>query len=73
MTWKGMHPLCTRTTAYQTGVTLTKDAMEVVEAHSHDFHTWKSGVGHQLLSTSTGYFIIFESLRVENKHVSHPR
>ncbi len=33
MTWKGAHPLVTLvTTTYQTGVTLTKDAMEVVEA-----------------------------------------
>ena len=33
MTWKGMHPLVALvTTAYQTGVTVTKDAMEVVEA-----------------------------------------
>ena len=32
MTWKGAHPLVTLvTTASQTGVTLTKDAMEVVE------------------------------------------
>lgn len=34
MTWKGAHPLVTLvTTAYQTRVTLTKDAMVVVEAH----------------------------------------
>lgn len=33
MTWKGMHPLVALvTTAYHTGVTLTKEAMEVVEA-----------------------------------------
>jgi len=33
MTWKGTHPLVALvTTAYQTGVTLTKEAMEVVEA-----------------------------------------
>jgi transposase len=32
MTWKGMHPVVTLvTTTYQTGVTLTKDAMEAVE------------------------------------------
>lgn len=34
MTWKGNHPVVTLvTTAYQTGVKLTKEAMEVVEAH----------------------------------------
>ena len=33
MTWKGTHPLVTLvTTTYQTGVTLTKKAMEAVEA-----------------------------------------
>jgi hypothetical protein len=33
MTWKGRHPLVALvTTTYQTGVTLTKEAMEVVEA-----------------------------------------
>ncbi len=32
MTWKGTHPVVTLvTTTYQTGVTLTKDAMEAVE------------------------------------------
>jgi hypothetical protein len=32
MSWKGMHPVVTLvTTTYQTGVTLTKDAMEAVE------------------------------------------
>ena len=32
MSWKGMHPVVTLvTTPYQTGVTLTKDAMEAVE------------------------------------------
>jgi transposase len=34
MTWKGKHPVVTLvTTAYQTGVKLTKEAMEEVEAH----------------------------------------
>ena len=38
MTWKGEHPLVTLvTTAYQTGVTLTKDAMEVVETQLKRF------------------------------------
>jgi len=33
MTWKGMHPIVALvTTTYQTGVTLTKEAMEAVEA-----------------------------------------
>jgi len=33
MTWKGLHPLVEMvTTSYQTGVTLTKDAMTAVEA-----------------------------------------
>src|SRR5262244_2931273 len=33
MTWKGTHPFVTLvTTTYQTGVTLTKEAMEAVEA-----------------------------------------
>ena len=33
MTWKGTHPIVTLvTTTYQTGVTLTKEAMEAVEA-----------------------------------------
>ena len=33
MTWKGTHPLVTLvTTTYQTGITLTKEAMEAVEA-----------------------------------------
>jgi hypothetical protein len=33
MTWKGMHPAMeVVTTAYQTGVTLTKAAMATVEA-----------------------------------------
>jgi hypothetical protein len=32
MTWKGTHPLVALvTTTYQTGVTLTKEAMEAVE------------------------------------------
>ena len=34
MTWKGMHPFVALvTTTYQTGVTLTKEAMEAVEAN----------------------------------------
>jgi transposase len=34
MTWKGTHPIVALvTTTYQTGVTLTKEAMEAVEAH----------------------------------------
>jgi transposase len=34
MTWKGAHPVVTLvTTTYQTGVKLTKEAMEVVETH----------------------------------------
>jgi hypothetical protein len=34
MTWNGKHPVVALvTTTYQTGVTLTKDAMETVEAH----------------------------------------
>nr|WP_307811401.1 transposase [Ktedonospora formicarum] len=34
MTWKGNHPVVTLvTTTYQTGVKLTKEAMEAVEAH----------------------------------------
>ena len=34
MTWKGNHPVVTLvTTTYQTGVKLTKEAMEVVETH----------------------------------------
>ena len=34
MTWNGKHPVVALVTAtYQTGVTLTKDAMETVEAH----------------------------------------
>ena len=38
MTWKGEHPMVTLvTTAYQTGVTLTKDAMEVVETQLKRF------------------------------------
>ena len=33
MTWKGTHPIVALvTTTYQTGVTLTKEAMEAVEA-----------------------------------------
>jgi hypothetical protein len=33
MTWKGAHPIVARVTkTYQTGVTLTKEAMEAVEA-----------------------------------------
>jgi len=33
MTWNGKHPVVALVTAtYQTGVTLTKDAMETVEA-----------------------------------------
>jgi hypothetical protein len=33
MTWQGTHPIVELvTTIYQTGVTLTKDAMETVEA-----------------------------------------
>ena len=33
MTWSGKHPVVALvTTTYQTGVTLTKDAMETVEA-----------------------------------------
>ena len=33
MTWKGAHPIVALvTTTYQTGVTLTKEAMEAVEA-----------------------------------------
>jgi hypothetical protein len=33
MTWNGIHPVVDLvTTTYQTGVTLTKDAMETVEA-----------------------------------------
>jgi hypothetical protein len=33
MTWHGKHPVvAVGTTTYQTGVTLTKDAMETVEA-----------------------------------------
>ena len=33
MTWNGKHPVVELvTTTYQTGVTLTKDAMEAVEA-----------------------------------------
>jgi DDE family transposase len=35
LTWKGMHPIVALgTTTYQTGVTLTKEAMEAVEATS---------------------------------------
>ncbi len=34
MTWKGAHPVVELvTTTYQTGVTLTKEAMAVVETH----------------------------------------
>ena len=34
MTWKGRHPFVVLvTTTYQTGVTLTKEAMETVEAN----------------------------------------
>ncbi len=35
MTWKGTHPVVERvTTTYQTGVKLTKEAMDIVEAQS---------------------------------------
>ncbi len=34
MTWKGKHPIVELvTTTYQTGVKLTKEAMEAVETH----------------------------------------
>jgi hypothetical protein len=34
MTWKGKHPVVALVTSiYQTGVKLTKEAMEVVETH----------------------------------------
>jgi hypothetical protein len=42
MTWNGKHPVIALVTAtYQTGVTLTKDAMETVEAQL----TWLPALG----------------------------
>jgi hypothetical protein len=36
MTWKGKHPVVTLvTTTYQTGVKLTKEAMDLVESQIH--------------------------------------
>jgi hypothetical protein len=32
MTWHGKHPIVALVTTYQTGVTLTREAMEAVEA-----------------------------------------
>jgi hypothetical protein len=41
MTWKGTHPIVTLvTTTYETGVTLTKEAMEAVEAKIKRLPLW---------------------------------
>ena len=38
MTWKGKHPLVSLvTTTYQTGVKLTKEAMQILETHLQRF------------------------------------
>jgi len=51
-----------------TGVTLTKEAMDHVEANSSDWHTWESGLSTSSALTTPrrlpGYVIIFGSLSV---------
>ena len=57
MAWKGTHPLVALvTTAYQTGVTLTKDAMEVVEAQLNrlpHLEKWFVDIVYSLLPRDT--------------------
>jgi len=61
MTWKGMHPLVALvTTAYQTGVTLTKDAMEVVEAQLTrlpHLEKWCVDISYSPLPRDTSLFL----------------
>ncbi len=57
MTWKGMHPVVELvTTIYQTGVKLTKEAMDLVEAQITrlpDLGKWFVDIVPTLVSTRT--------------------
>ena len=65
MTWNGIHPVVELvTTTYQTGVKLTKEAMDRVEAQlQRRSHPRKSGLWTRSLPSTDllGYIIIVES------------